>query len=127
MNCSPTRKWKILTWNVRGINSEWKWNPVKNKIMDSACDVIYLQETKKEMFESSFLRNISPTSIDSYVALPSVGASGGILIAWKSSMFEGQQTFSNDFAITVQFTSKHDGSRWALTCDMCLWTMLCGR
>ena len=116
-----------MTWNVRGINSEWKWNPVKNKITDSACDVIYLQETKKEMFESSFLRNISPTSIDSYVALPSVGASGGILIAWKSSMFEGQQTFSNDFAITVQFTSKHDGSRWALTCDMCLWTMLCGR
>lgn len=39
--------------------------------------------------------------------LPSVGASGDILIAWKGSLFKGDLVFSNDFAISVQFTSRH--------------------
>jgi exonuclease III len=48
MNTNDNREWKVLTWNVRGINSEWKWNAVKNKLSDSNCDVACLQETKKK-------------------------------------------------------------------------------
>lgn len=71
----------MLSWNVRGINSQTKWNAIKDKICDSACDIVCFQETKKENFDNSFLRNVCPPSIDSFELLPSVGASGGMVIA----------------------------------------------
>jgi exonuclease III len=60
MNLNSVRNWKVMTWNVRGLNSSWKWDPVKNKIADAQCDIVCLQETKKEMFDLSFLRKICP-------------------------------------------------------------------
>jgi hypothetical protein len=95
---------------VRGINSNWKWNPVKNQINDAFCDIVCLQETKKETVDASFLRKICPYAIDSFEFLPYVGASRGILVAWKSMIFEGEKIFSNDFAMSIQFCSKHDNS-----------------
>lgn len=116
MNRPLSKIWNILTWNVRGINSSWKWNPVKNKICQAACDIVCLQETKKDSFDSAFIRKICPASFDSFEILPSVGASGGILIAWKGSLFIGQQTFCNDFAVSVRFTTRADNTSWTLTC-----------
>jgi hypothetical protein len=34
------RDWKILAHNVRGINAPEKLNSLKNKIMDSKCDIV---------------------------------------------------------------------------------------
>jgi exonuclease III len=47
MNTTINRSWNILHWNVRGLNSKEKWNPIRNKIVDLAVDIICLQETKK--------------------------------------------------------------------------------
>jgi hypothetical protein len=74
------------------------------------CDIVCLQETKKEAFDAAFIRKICPATFDRFELLPSVGASGGILIAWKSSVFDGQQVFVNEFAISVQFFSKLDSA-----------------
>ena len=41
-----TRQWKIMNWNLRGINSEKKWLALASKIEESGCDIICLQETK---------------------------------------------------------------------------------
>jgi len=76
------RKWIVLYWNVRGINSDKKWNAIKDRINDSFCDVICLQETKKESFDDAFVRKFCPPTFDQYVVLPSVGASGGAIIIW---------------------------------------------
>jgi len=70
-----------MTWNVRGINSSWKWDPVRNKISEAQCDIFCLQETKKESFDIPFLREICPPSFDAFDFLPSMGALRGILIA----------------------------------------------
>jgi len=61
--------------------------------------VICLQETKKETFDALFLKKICPSGFDSFEVLPSVGASGGILIAWKGSVFKGAKIFCNNFAL----------------------------
>jgi exonuclease III len=37
-----TRHWKIMNWNIRGINSDKKWNALANKIDKSGCDIICL-------------------------------------------------------------------------------------
>jgi hypothetical protein len=44
-----------------------------------------------------------------------VGASGGTIIIWKSSIFQGQLLFHNDYALSVEFTSLHNGANYVLT------------
>lgn len=44
-----------------------------------------------------------------------MGASGGILIAWKGSIFAGKEVFQNRFAISVEFSSIHNNDHWVLT------------
>jgi hypothetical protein len=51
------RSWKILNWNLRGINSEKKWVALSSKIDESNCDIICLQETKRESFDMEYIRN----------------------------------------------------------------------
>ena len=88
MNQNHVRSWKVMTWNVRGINSSWKWDSIKNKISEAQCDIVCLQETKKDFLDPFFLKKICPSNLDTYDFLPSVGASGGILIAWRGSFVE---------------------------------------
>jgi len=107
--------WKILCWNVRGINSDEKWNPIRDTITEAGCDVFCFQETKRQTFNSEFLRKFSPYSYDAFEFLPSVGASGGLITAWKSNVFNGQLVFQNGFSITVKLTAKHNGDTWFLT------------
>ena len=110
-----SRSWKVLCWNVRGINSDKKWDSIRDKIVESNCDILCLQETKRENFDIQFIKKFCSSSFDSFEFLPSVGASGGILTVWKSYLFHGQLVFSNDFNLTVEFSSKHNDSKWVLS------------
>lgn len=57
----------------------------------------------------------SPSGFDSFEILPSIGASGGIITAQKSSVFSGQLVFQNNYAITARLTAKHNRDFWLLT------------
>ena len=46
MNQRSMRNWKVLCWNVRGLNSETRQRSVREKISESQCAVACLQETK---------------------------------------------------------------------------------
>jgi exonuclease III len=116
MDTNNVRNWVVLSWNVRGVNATWKWDAVKNKILQSACDIVCLQETKKEMFDLHFLKNVCPSCFNCFEYLPSVGASGGILVAWKVSLFSRAKIYSNCYSLTVEFTSNHNDAKWILTC-----------
>lgn len=77
MNHNATnRAWIVLCWNIRGINSDGKWDAIKSKIQESKCDIICLQETKREFLDSQYIKNFCPSHIDSFEFLPSIGASG---------------------------------------------------
>ena len=54
------RSWNILNWNVRGINSQTRWDDLRARIEESNCGVICIQETKREDFDQAYLRNFSP-------------------------------------------------------------------
>lgn len=77
--------------------------------------MICFQETKKEILDLTFIRNVCPPCFDNFEFLPSVGASGGLLIAWKGRFFKGKLVFGNEFAVSVEFYSQHDNSCWLLT------------
>ena len=112
MSNQNRRGWKVLCWNVRGINLDEKWNLIKNTLVEAGCDIFCFQETKRD---AQFLRKFSPPGFDSFEFLPSIGASIGLITGWKSSSFIGQLFFQNSFAITTKLTARHNGDTWYLT------------
>jgi len=83
--------------------------------MQANCDIACFQETKKSYFDMQFLRKTLPPQLNSFCFVPSVGASGGLLVAWKDSLFQGMLKHMNGLSLTMEFTSKLDGSVWYLT------------
>jgi len=96
-------------------DSSDKWDAIRNKIEESTCSVICLQETKRENFDISFIRNFAPRCFDCFDFIPSVGASGGLLVLWASSFFTGVVFEKLQFSITVDFSSMHSVECWRLT------------
>lgn len=92
-----------------------KWLALRNKIAEANADIICLQETKKEFFDSRYLKNFCPRRINKFDFLPSIGASGGLLVAWNDSLFDGETLFHNDFSLSIRFTSKISGDTWILS------------
>jgi exonuclease III len=77
MNFSrQNRIWEILSWNIRGINSESKWDVVRSKVYEAKCDVLCLQETKREFFDLQYIKKFCRRNLDHFVFLPSLGLSG---------------------------------------------------
>jgi hypothetical protein len=44
--------WKVLNWNFRGLNDPAKWTLIFDKIRESGCHVIFLQDAKREHVDS---------------------------------------------------------------------------
>jgi hypothetical protein len=108
MNCHQTSKsWKVLCWNIRGINSQVKWDALRDRITESQCDIICIQETKRGIFDLSFINKFCHAHFDNFEYLPSVGASGGVITIWKSHLFSGALAFLNDLALLVELVSRH--------------------
>jgi hypothetical protein len=72
-------EWSVLSHNVRGINSTAKWNAIRCSIRDAGCEVVCLQETKKEFFDLAYLKNFCPAPFDSFGFVPSMGNSADLL------------------------------------------------
>jgi exonuclease III len=101
------RFWSVLGWNIRGINVEAKKLKVREKMEESNCAILCLQETKKESFDRKFIRGFCPRCFDNFICSPSVGASGGMLVVWSSAMFSGTLIDLQKFGIIIKFTSIH--------------------
>ncbi|KAJ1279024.1 hypothetical protein BS78_04G123900 [Paspalum vaginatum] len=109
------KNWNTLSWKIRGINSQPKWDAIKRKIEERACSIFCIQETKREHFDIRYIRNFAPKRIDCFDFIPSQGASGGILLVWNSSVFSGVVIKRHLFAITAQFISSHNLCSWKLS------------
>jgi exonuclease III len=80
-----TRSWNILDWNIRGINSQEIWDDIREKIHESNCNIICLQETKREQFDLSYLKNFCPRRFNQFANTPSIGSSGRIITIWNAT------------------------------------------
>jgi len=76
--------------------------------------VVCVQETKKEHFDVAFIKECCPPSFDEFVYVPSCGASGGLLIIWKSAVFSGLVMHCESFALSVHFTATQSAQEWVL-------------
>lgn len=48
-------------------------------LAECSASIVYLQETKREAFDSDYLKNFYPRCLDKFEFSPSVGASRGLL------------------------------------------------
>jgi hypothetical protein len=60
------------------------------------------------------LRNIA-NRFDIWVALPSVGMSGGILVGCDSSQFLLEQAMISSFSVTLMLKNRVDNTQWTFT------------
>jgi hypothetical protein len=105
--------WLVLEWNVRGLNDKDKRLADYNKIDESNCAIVCLQETKCESFEHSFIRSFAQSVLIDLFS-PSAGASGGIIVLWNINIFEGNLIEIQRPAIKIFFTSRHINCSWTL-------------
>lgn len=91
-----------LVWKIRGINSQAKWDALRDKISESAASIVCLQETKREVFDAAYLRKFCARNLNHFAFSPSVGASGGLLTIWNSNLYRGTLVHHNSFSITVK-------------------------
>jgi exonuclease III len=94
---------------VRGSNSEERQREIRSKIEESQCAIICLQETKCEYIDHKLLRKFCPKCFDNFAYSPSVGASGGILVVWNSSIFSGLLQEIQRYGIVLNMVSAHNG------------------
>lgn len=112
---SNTRKHNILVWNVQGINSQQKWDAIRDKISGSACQIICLQETKKDFFDHSYLRKFCPRHLSNFAYSPSIGASGGLITIWNDNQFQADTVLINSYSVTLKMTSRMSNKSFHLT------------
>lgn len=109
------RNIKILVWNIRGMNSQEKWDAIRAKISESPCHILCLQETKREHFDSFYLKKLCPRNLDRFYFTPSIGAFGGLITIWNSSMFTASLVQANNFVVTVKFDCAMNNNSFHLT------------
>ena len=83
---------KIISWNVRSMNSVSKRAVLKGMVQSSKGECLFVQETKMEMIDDQIIRSISPWPSYQYVMCPS-GASGGILVLWNAKFWQKLDEF----------------------------------
>ncbi|KAJ1296036.1 hypothetical protein BS78_01G268200 [Paspalum vaginatum] len=108
------KAWIILNWNIKVLNAKDKWDKIREKIDESNCSIICIQETKRPMIDSIFVTNFAPKRFDKFDYSPSDGALGGILLLWNSALFDGTIIQKGSYAIHATFTSVHNLTIWNL-------------
>lgn len=104
-----------MDWNIRGINSQDICDDLADKIKQSNCNIICLQETKREHFDSSYIRKFCPRRLKQFAYQPSLGNSGGHIIIWNGAQFNGQIISQSHFQMTIKFESYLTAQTWYLT------------
>ena len=90
MNYQQSRVWRVLSWNVHGLNADARQRALRSKIEESQTTIVCIQETKCEHIDHKLLRKFYPKRFDNFAYIPSQGASGGLLVLWCSSVFHGR-------------------------------------
>lgn len=76
---------KIISWNIRGLGKLRKRRLIKETIVEAAPDVIFLQETEREVIN----RRV-------------IGSSGGIVIIWNNKMVKVVDTITGEFSVSIK-------------------------
>lgn len=81
-----SKKFKILSWNIRGLGNDEKCRVVQNTIKKARCDVVLFQETKCNRMDLRYILRFLPSFFSTDVVYNlALNSAGGTLIAWRRS------------------------------------------
>ena len=106
---------KLVSWNVRGLNSRARQDTVRTLITSCQAEIVCLQETKMSGIPRGCILSLLGSEFSYWVELPSIGASGGILVAWRQGLGPASATRVDNFSISIQF-SPGSSQAWWLMC-----------
>jgi exonuclease III len=92
---------RVLIWNVRGLNSLARQDSVRSLVASSKIDIICLQETKLDVVTRGVLLSALGSKFLNFIELPTVGASGGILVAWKQDVVVTSTQYIRNNSVSV--------------------------
>lgn len=98
-------KFKLVSWNVRGLNDRGKRSLVKSVMGGWNADIICLQETKFEGDMIEEVRQIWGGRWVKYACLEASGTRGGILLLWDSRIWKGD-ILETSYSVTCKFESQ---------------------
>lgn len=96
---------KIMSWNIRGLNSHHKKDFLQNFVRDHKPDILLVQETKmpKDKVECSRIFQNCGAHGNSFF-----GALGGIVTFWKKLFIRGEPLMENGNLVATRFTHIRD-------------------
>ena len=104
-----------MNWNVRGINSKERWDDIRDRTEESQCDIICIEETKRDFFDTAYLRKFFHRKFNQFAYVPSIGNSGGIITIWNGNKFQGTIIDQNRFQLTIKIVCYLSGTIIFLT------------
>ena len=109
------RQWNICNWNTRGVNSQARCDDLANKITESNCSIVCLQETKREVFDTAYIRKFCPRRLNQFAYQPSIGNSGGLITIWNGNQYTGNVISQSFFQLTMEFTCNQSARVFYIT------------
>lgn len=92
----------ILNWNARGLR-------------ECRATIVSLQETKLEVIDKRLVCEILGNSfVDNFVCLPSVGASGGVLLVVSTDHYSIPSSEVGVHTVTTTVTTYFDTVSWSI-------------
>jgi exonuclease III len=106
----------ILSWNVRGLNDSAKRESVEQTILSSGATIVCLQERKIMNWNSNLLKETLGCKLATQtIHLPSLGASGGILIACDADFFDNTTiSYPSVYSLSVRVSFCLSNVAWDL-------------
>jgi exonuclease III len=104
----------ILFWNVRSLGRGARRNVVADMVRQHCISVVCLQETKMPVIDDPMIYGMLGTDF-SYAFVPTEGSRGGILVAWRSSIWSGMNIHISMHALTLRLSHHSLNHLWWLT------------
>lgn len=98
----------ILTWNMRGLGSHKRRRLVKEMSNRYKPGIIILQETKLSNVETGVIRSVCHFDNPGWVAIHSVGTSGGTLLIWDKELVDGVITWAELYSTSLVASIKRE-------------------
>ncbi len=106
---------QICTWNVRGLNNQFKRGLVKSVLAKFSRFIICLQENKFETVSRSFLRSLAGSWADKCQIIKAEGAAGGLLSRWNSNLYDCTEVLVRKFSLTTRMVHRSSNTSFYLT------------
>jgi exonuclease III len=102
----------IAVWNARGLNNPARRAAVKVAVANARASLVCISETKLHAVTAFDIVECFGPHFDGFIYLPTVGSTGGVLIAWVSQSVRVLSSHVDRFSVSVQLCCPGGSSRW---------------